>query len=33
MEEATGDKYIVMPDGSVTRIPNAKKTAAKAPAK
>jgi hypothetical protein len=33
IEEATGDKYIVMPDGSVTRIPSAKKTAAKAPAK
>ena len=33
MEEATGDKYIVMPDGSVTRIPNAKKAASKAPAK
>jgi hypothetical protein len=28
IEEATGDKYIVMPDGSVTRIPHAKKTAA-----
>jgi hypothetical protein len=25
IEDATGDKYIVMPDGSVTRIPNAKK--------
>ena len=31
MEEATGDKYIVMPDGSVTRIPHAKKTAATTP--
>ena len=29
IEEATGDKYIVMPDGSVTRIPNAKKAPAK----
>jgi hypothetical protein len=28
IEDATGDKYIVMPDGSVTRIPHAKKTAA-----
>jgi hypothetical protein len=33
IEDATGDKYIVMPDGSVTRIPNAKKTSTKAPAK
>jgi hypothetical protein len=32
IEEATGDKYIVMPDGSVTRIPNAKKAPAKAAA-
>jgi hypothetical protein len=29
IEEATGDKYIVMPDGSVTRIPKARKVAAK----
>jgi hypothetical protein len=29
IEEATGDKYVVMPDGSVTRIPNAKKAPAK----
>ena len=33
IEDATGDKYIVMPDGSVTRIPNAKKASTKAPAK
>ena len=26
IEESTGDKYIVMPDGSVTRIPHVKKT-------
>ncbi|HMH16450.1 MAG TPA: hypothetical protein VK578_25345 [Edaphobacter sp.] len=29
IEESTGDKYIVMPDGGVTRIPHAKKVAAK----
>ncbi len=29
IEEATGDKYIVMPDGGVTRIPHVKKVAAK----
>ncbi|NYF91170.1 hypothetical protein RBB79_16260 [Tunturiibacter empetritectus] len=29
IEDATGDKYIVMPDGSVTRIPHVKKTATK----
>ena len=28
IEDTTGDKYIVMPDGSVTRIPHAKKGAA-----
>jgi hypothetical protein len=28
IEESTGDKYIVMPDGGVTRIPHAKKVAA-----
>jgi hypothetical protein len=27
IEESTGDKYIVMPDGSVTRIPHTKKVA------
>lgn len=27
IEDTTGDKYIVMPDGSVTRIPHAKKAA------
>jgi hypothetical protein len=29
IEESTGDKYIVMPDGGVTRIPHAKKVTAK----
>ncbi len=29
IEDATGDKYIVMPDGSVNRIPHVKKTATK----
>jgi hypothetical protein len=29
IEESTGDKYIVMPDGGVTRIPHVKKAAAK----
>jgi hypothetical protein len=29
IEESTGDKYIVMPDGGVTRIPHAKKVVAK----
>jgi hypothetical protein len=28
IEEATGDKYIVMPDGGVTRIPHVKRTTA-----
>jgi hypothetical protein len=28
IEESTGDKYIVMPDGGVTRIPHVKKTVA-----
>ena len=27
IEEATGDKYVVMPDGNVTRIPHVKKVA------
>ena len=27
IEESTGDKYIVMPDGSVTRIAHTKKVA------
>jgi hypothetical protein len=29
IEDTTGDKYIVMPDGAVTRIPHTKKVAAK----
>jgi hypothetical protein len=29
IEDATGDKYIVMPDGSVNRIPHVKKTGTK----